>query len=187
LDPEGSPKEETRIKSGSAALFFGGGDGFKRYFSVTSSVSFSCESAVCSRVKSWRQNWNRSCPPKLPKDSSFEDLKCVTELQQDKAIPGRNSRTTTYDASRPKFGRTFFPARGGGRLSRGLAGMAESSSSPEEGERAPSSSNSSTLSASPTFARFAEARDVVGTADADSDGASTNSRLGYSPSSGWGG
>jgi hypothetical protein len=37
-------------------------------------------------VKSWRQNWNRSCSPKLPEDSSFEDLKCVTELQQDKAI-----------------------------------------------------------------------------------------------------
>jgi hypothetical protein len=58
--------------------------------------------------------------------------------------PGRNLRTTTYDASRPKFGRTFFPARGGGRLSRGWAGMAASSSSPEEGERAPRSSESST-------------------------------------------
>jgi hypothetical protein len=108
----------------------------------------------------------------------------ITTIQ---SHPGGNSRTTTYDASRPKFQRTFFPARGRGRLSRGLVGMAVSSSLPEEGERAPSSSESSTRSTSLTFACFVEARDVVGTADADSSGVSMNSRLGYSPSSGWGG
>jgi hypothetical protein len=32
--------------------FFGGGDGFGRSFSVASSVVFSCESTVCSRVAS---------------------------------------------------------------------------------------------------------------------------------------
>jgi hypothetical protein len=37
-------------------------------------------------VESWCRNWNRSHSTKLPKDSSFEDLKRVTELQQDKAI-----------------------------------------------------------------------------------------------------
>jgi hypothetical protein len=37
-------------------------------------------------VESWRLNWNRSRSTKLPEDSSFEDLKRVTELQQDKAI-----------------------------------------------------------------------------------------------------
>jgi hypothetical protein len=90
LDPEGSPEEETRIKSGSAALFLGGDDGFRSSVSVASSPSFSCESAVSSRVESWRQNWNRSRSTKLPEDSSFEDLKHVTELQQDKAIQEKN-------------------------------------------------------------------------------------------------
>jgi hypothetical protein len=52
LDPDGSPKEVTRIRSGSTALFFGGGDGFGRSFSVASSTAFSCESAVCSREAS---------------------------------------------------------------------------------------------------------------------------------------
>jgi hypothetical protein len=37
-------------------------------------------------VDSWHLNWNRSRSTKLPKDSSFEDLKRVIELQQDKAI-----------------------------------------------------------------------------------------------------
>jgi hypothetical protein len=99
----------------------------------------------------------------------------------------RYSRVTTYDASRPKFGRTFFPIRRGGRLSKGLAGITASLSPTEEGERAPSSSESSTRSTSLTFARFVEARDIMGATDADSSGASTNSRPGYSPSSGWGG
>jgi hypothetical protein len=83
LEPEGSPEEETRIKSASAALFFGGDDGFWRSFGDASSPSFSCESAVCSRVESWRRNWNRSCSPKLFEDSSFEDLQRATGLQQD--------------------------------------------------------------------------------------------------------
>jgi hypothetical protein len=52
LDPEGSPEEETRIRSGLAILFFGGGDGFGRSFRVASSMIFSYESAVCSRVES---------------------------------------------------------------------------------------------------------------------------------------
>jgi hypothetical protein len=41
---------------------------------------------VCLRVESWRRNWNRSRSPKLPEDSSFEDLQRATELQQDEAI-----------------------------------------------------------------------------------------------------
>jgi hypothetical protein len=52
LDPEGSSKEVTRIKSGSTVLFFGGGDDFGRSFSIASSTVFSCESAVCSREAS---------------------------------------------------------------------------------------------------------------------------------------
>jgi hypothetical protein len=86
LDPEGSPEEETRMKSASAVLFFGGGDGFGRSFSVASLPSFSCESAVYSRAESWRLNWKRSRSTKLPEDSSFKDLKRVTKLQQDKVI-----------------------------------------------------------------------------------------------------
>jgi hypothetical protein len=77
------------MKSASAMLFFGGGgegNGFGRSFSVASLPSFSCELAVSSRAESWRLNWKRSCSTKLPKDSLFEDLKRVTELQQDKVI-----------------------------------------------------------------------------------------------------
>jgi hypothetical protein len=67
------------------ALFWGGG-GFGRPFSITSSPFFSCESAISSRAESWRLNWKQSCSTKLPEDSSVEDLKRVTELQQDKVI-----------------------------------------------------------------------------------------------------
>jgi hypothetical protein len=52
LDPEGSPEEETRIRSGSAVLFFKGGDDFGRSFRVASSMTFSYKPAVCSRVES---------------------------------------------------------------------------------------------------------------------------------------
>jgi hypothetical protein len=52
LGLEGSPEEVTRIRSGSTILFFGGGDGFGRSFSVASSAVFSYESAVCSREAS---------------------------------------------------------------------------------------------------------------------------------------
>jgi hypothetical protein len=86
LDPQGSLEEETRIKSASATLFFGGDNGFWRSLSVASLPFFSCESAVSSRVESWRLNWNRSRSTKLPKDSLFKDLKRVIELQHDKAI-----------------------------------------------------------------------------------------------------
>jgi hypothetical protein len=90
----------------------------------------------------------------------------------------------SYDVSRPKFGRALFPARRGGRTSRGLAGIAAPSSSPEEGERVSSFSESSTRS---MFACLVEARDVVGAEDPDSSGTSMKSRPGYSPSSGWDG
>jgi hypothetical protein len=63
------------------ALFRGDGG-----FSVASSPSFSCESAVSSRAELWHLNWKRSRSTKLPEDSSFEDLKRMTELQQDKVI-----------------------------------------------------------------------------------------------------
>jgi hypothetical protein len=63
------------MKSGSAAFFFGGGDDFGRSFAATSPASFSCESAVCSRVESWGRNWNRSRSPWLAEASSIEDLK----------------------------------------------------------------------------------------------------------------
>jgi hypothetical protein len=86
LDPEGSLEEETRMKSASVVLFFRGDGGFGRSFSVASSPSFSCESAVSSRAELWCLNWKRSRSTKLPEDSSFEDLKCVIELQQDKVI-----------------------------------------------------------------------------------------------------
>jgi hypothetical protein len=105
--------------------------------------------------------------PQAPRRLLIRRSETCVRITTIRSHPGGNSRTTTYDASRPKFGRTFFPARGGGRLSRGLAGMAALSSSPEEGEWAPSSSESSTRSTSLTFACFVEARDVVGAADAD--------------------
>jgi hypothetical protein len=69
-------------------------------------------------------------------------------------------------------------------MSRGLAGIAAPSSSPKEGERVPSSSESLTRS---TFACLVEARDVVGAADPNSSGTLTKLRPGYSPSLGWGG
>jgi hypothetical protein len=125
--------------------------------------------------------------PQAPRRFLIRRSKACNRITIGRSHPGRNSRTTTYDASRPKFGRTFFPARGGGRLSRGLARMAASSSPLEEGERAPNSSESSTRSTSPTFACFVEACDVVGAADANSSGVSMNSHPGYSPSLGWGG
>jgi hypothetical protein len=43
LGPEGLSEEVTKIRSGSTALFFGGGDGFRRSFSVASSMVFSCK------------------------------------------------------------------------------------------------------------------------------------------------
>jgi hypothetical protein len=74
LEPEGSSEEETRIRLGSIVSFFGGGDDFRRSSSAVSPMSFSCESAVCSRVESWGQNWNRSRSPKLAEVSSVEDF-----------------------------------------------------------------------------------------------------------------
>jgi hypothetical protein len=125
--------------------------------------------------------------PQAPRRFFVQRPEACNRINTRRNHPGRNSRVTTYDASRPKFGRTLFPARGGGRLSRGLARIAAPSSSPEEGEWAPSSSESLTRSTSATFVHFVKSRDVVGAADADSFGASTKSRLGYSPSLGWGG
>jgi hypothetical protein len=52
LGPEGSLEEVTKIRSALTILFFGGGDGFRRSFSIASSTVFSCESAVYSREAS---------------------------------------------------------------------------------------------------------------------------------------
>jgi hypothetical protein len=41
LGLEGPPEEVTRIMLGLTALFFGGGDGFGRSFSIPSSMAFS--------------------------------------------------------------------------------------------------------------------------------------------------
>jgi hypothetical protein len=133
LEPEGSLEEETRKRSGSTVFFFGGGDDFRRSSSAASPMFFSCESAVCSRLESWGRNWNRSRSPKLAKVSSVEDLKYAMQSKRDKVVQERSSKAKSYDVSRPKFGRAFFPARGGGRTSRGLAGIAAPSSSPEDG------------------------------------------------------
>jgi hypothetical protein len=184
LEPEGSPEEETRIRSCSTIFFFGGGDDFRRSSSAASPTFFSCESAVYSRAESWGRNWNRSRSPKLAEVSSVEDLKYATQSKRDKVIQERKSKAKSYDVSRPKLGRALFPARGGGRTSRGLAGIIAPSSLPDKGERASRSSESSTRS---TFACLVKARDVVGAADPDSSRTSTKSRPGYSPSSGWGG
>jgi hypothetical protein len=40
LGSEGPSEEVTRIRSGLTVLFFGGGDGFRRSFSVASSMVF---------------------------------------------------------------------------------------------------------------------------------------------------
>jgi hypothetical protein len=125
--------------------------------------------------------------PQAPRRFFVRRPEACNRIKERRNHPRRNSRVTTYDVSRPKFGRTIFPARGGGRLSRGLARMVALSSSPEEGEWAPGSSESSTRSAPVIFLRFVEACDIVGAADADSSRVSTNSRPGYSPPSGWGG
>jgi hypothetical protein len=101
--------------------------------------------------------------------------------------PGKKFDRESYDASRPNFGRIFFPARRGGRLSRGLAGITVSSSSPEEKWVSPRSYKSSTMSVSTTCLFLADVRDGEGAAEADSSRASVKSRPGYSPSSGWGG
>jgi hypothetical protein len=67
------------MKSGSVAFFFGGGDDFGRSFAAASPASFSCESAVCSRVESWGRNWNRSRSPWIAEASSVKDLKHATK------------------------------------------------------------------------------------------------------------
>jgi hypothetical protein len=97
---------------------------------------FSCESIIYSRVESWGQNWNRSRSPKLAEVSSVEDLSYATQSERDKVIQERSSKAKSYDVSRPKLGRALFPAHGGERTSRGLAGIAAPSSSPDEGDPA---------------------------------------------------
>jgi hypothetical protein len=85
LEPEGSPEEETRIRSGSTVFFFRGGDDFGRSSSAASPMFFSSESAVCSKVESWGQNWNRSRSPKLDEVSSVEDLKYACNQNKTKS------------------------------------------------------------------------------------------------------
>jgi hypothetical protein len=67
------------------------------------------------------------------------------------------------------------------------AGIALSSSSPEEKWVSPRSSESSTMSASTILFFVAGAHDGDGAAEVDSSGTSMKSRPGYSPTSGWGG
>jgi hypothetical protein len=123
---------------------------------------------------------------KTPRNFVIQDLKCAKKLGASKTHREYSSsvRNVTYEASMPKFGRTFFPDRGGGRLARGFAGMARSSSSLEEKSWQSKSSESSTLSISTTFLRFVEACDVVGAMEVDSSGASVKSRPGNLPPSG---
>jgi hypothetical protein len=90
----------------------------------------------------------------------------------------------TYDASIPNFGRALFPTRRGGRLLKGIAGIALSSSSPEVRWASSRSSESSTTSA---ISHFFGALGGDGAAEVDPSGTSVKSRPRYSPISGWGG
>jgi hypothetical protein len=87
----------------------------------------------------------------------------------------------TYDASIPNFGRIFFPVRGGGRLLKGAARIALSSSLPEEKWVSSISSESATTSATRCF--FG-AHSGDGAAEVDPSGTSVKSRPGYPPISG---
>jgi hypothetical protein len=95
-----------------------------------------------------------------------------------------SSARRTYDASIPNFGRIFFSVRGGGRLLKGVAGIALSSSSPEEKWVSSISSESATISA--TRCLFG-ARGGDGAAEVDPSGTSVKLHPEYSPISGWGG
>jgi hypothetical protein len=106
---------------------------------------------------------------------------------QDEIIRKKKFDREAYDVLRPNFERIFFPSRGGGRLLRGAAGIALSSSSPEEKWVSPRSSESSMMLASTAFFFVGGARDGDGAAEVDSSGTSIKSRPGYSPTSGWGG
>jgi hypothetical protein len=65
---------------------------------VASPASFSCESAVYSRVESWGRIWNRSRSPKLAEVSSVEDLKYASKSKRIEIIQERSSieNLTTY-------------------------------------------------------------------------------------------
>jgi hypothetical protein len=95
-----------------------------------------------------------------------------------------SSARGTYDVLIPNFRRIFFPVRGGGRLLKGAAGIALSSSSSEEKWVSSISSESAMTSATRCF--FG-ARGGDGTAEVDPSGTSVKSHPGYSPISGWGG
>jgi hypothetical protein len=116
-----------------------------------------------------------------------EDLKIrdSTRICNSGRISGATDRET-YNVSRPNFRRIFFPTRRGGRLSRGLAGIMLSSSSPEEKWVSPRSSKSSMMLVSTTYFFFANAHDGEGATEVNSSRTSVKSRPGYSPSSGWG-
>jgi hypothetical protein len=111
----------------------------------------------------------------------------IVQSTQDEIIRKKKFDKDAYDASRPNFGRIFFPGRGGGRLLRGAEGIALSSSLPEEKWVSPRSSESSTMLASTAFFFIGGARDGDGAAEVDSSGTSMKWRPGYSPTSGWGG
>jgi hypothetical protein len=129
--------------------------------------------------------WKRSRSSKLPEISSFKDLKYAKKSGAAETRREYSSSIikVTYKASTPKFGRTFFPDRGGGRLARGFSGITASSSL-EEKPLPSKTSESSTLSSSTTFLCFGEAFDVVGAMDVDFSSASANSSPGHSPPSG---
>jgi hypothetical protein len=52
--------------------------------------------------------------PQAPQRFLVRRPEACNRIKMRRSHPGRNSRVTTYDASRPKFGRTLLPARGGG-------------------------------------------------------------------------
>jgi hypothetical protein len=111
------------------------------------------------------------------------DVNTVQPIR-DKFAGYMSSARGTYDASILNFRRIFFSIRGGGRLLKGAAGIALSSSSPEEKWVSLISSESATTSATRCF--FG-ARGGDGAAEVDPSGTSVKSRPGYSPISGWGG
>jgi hypothetical protein len=78
-------------KFGLDRFLFGGGDDFGRSPGAASPASFSCESAVCSRVESWGRIWNRLRSPKLAEVSSVEDLMHALTSKRIKVIQERSS------------------------------------------------------------------------------------------------
>jgi hypothetical protein len=108
------------------------------------------------------------------------DIK-TRQLIRSETTRGTSSARRTYDASISNFGRIFFSIRGGGRLLKGMTGIALSSSSPEEKWVSSISSESAMISATRCLFR---AYGGDGAAEVDPSGTSVKSRPGYSPISG---